>query len=80
MKSQLIDRPAWVTASFGSEVNALPPEQSSLVRHLTSCQRSQGRFFAFRRVAESAHGFLSARFVTTLVALMLLMAVVVLVY
>lgn len=40
--------------------------------HLGSCQALHGRLFALRCVADTMHGFVAARFVTTLVVLAML--------
>lgn len=37
----------------------------ALASHMNACQRSQGRFFAFRCKLDSLHAFASPRIVTT---------------
>ena len=47
-------------------------ELSALGEHLDRCKASHGRLFALRCAAEAMNGFVSARFVTTLVVVTLL--------
>ncbi len=75
-----VQKPAfWSTSSFGNTVDTSPMELSALGEHLNTCKRMQGRlqhrFFALQCLAESANGFISARFVTTLVVATLIIGV-----
>lgn len=56
----------WSTASFGHATGATLLDQSALRQHLDLCRKSCGRLFALQRGAETMHGFLASRFVTTL--------------
>ena len=47
-------------------------ELSALVDHLDRCQGSRGRWFELSCAAEATNAFLAARFVTTVVAVALL--------
>ena len=67
--------PNWRTASFGHHADALSQDLSSLGAHLDTCQGQRGRLFTLRCLAESTHGVLASRFVTTLVGIALLFAV-----
>jgi hypothetical protein len=62
----------WSTASFGHPAAASPLELSALGEHLALCRRlhggMHGRIQRLRGAAEKAHGFVAARFVTTLLA------------
>ena len=58
--------PNWRTASLTQSRDAVSTEQSALKQHLNACKQSSGRMFSLRCSAEVMHGFLSARFVTTL--------------
>ena len=51
---------------------ALTMELSALGEHLDLCKESHGRWSAVRYAAETMNGFVSARFVTTLVVVTLL--------
>jgi hypothetical protein len=64
--------PCWSTSSFGDAVDTSPMELSALGAHLASCNLSRGRLFTFR-VVEAMNGFVSGRFVTTLVVMALLL-------
>ena len=57
--------PAWSTAAFGGAADMLPIEMSALGEHLAGCRSVSGRMFALRCAAETVHGFVVARFVTT---------------
>jgi hypothetical protein len=62
----------WSTASFGDAADTSPMELSALGEHLDSCKRLHGRWFALECAVERMHGFVVARFVTTLVVAALL--------
>jgi len=59
----------WSTASYGHDADTSPVELSALGAHLGRCQQSRGRLFKLQCLAEAAHGAVSARMITTLVAL-----------
>jgi hypothetical protein len=48
------------------KASASPLDLSLLGAHLASCHTSLGRMFRVRCLAESIHGFVAARIVTTL--------------
>jgi hypothetical protein len=75
MNNDLIAHPSWSTASFGDAADTSPMELSALGEHLDTCQGSRGRLFALHCVAETMHGFVAARLVTTLMAVALLIGV-----
>ena len=75
MNTHAISHPSWSTASFGSGVDTSPMELSALGEHFARCQGSRGRLFALRCAAEATHGFVSKRFVTTVVVIALLAGV-----
>ena len=74
MNTQAISAPAWSTTSFDTAVDTSPMELSALGEHLARCQGTRGRLFALRCAAEATHGFVAARFVTTLVVVTALLA------
>jgi hypothetical protein len=57
----------WSTSSFGHAAIASPAELSELGAHLRTCSGASGHLFALQCGGEAVHGFLAARFVTTLV-------------
>jgi hypothetical protein len=63
---------SWSTTCFGTGVDAASLELSALGEHLSLCRRLRGPLFALRCSAEAMNGFASARFVTTLIVLLLL--------
>jgi hypothetical protein len=71
------DLPAnrWSTASFGHTAAASPLEASALGEHLQLCRQTHGRLQGLRCAAEAAHGFIAARFVTTLLVAAVLIGV-----
>lgn len=68
--------PNWSTASFGHSADTSPLELSALGDHLDHCQGQRGRLFTLRCLAESTHGAISARFVTTLAVIAVVFAVI----
>jgi hypothetical protein len=75
MNNDLSGNPSWSTASFGDTADTTPMELSALGEHLDTCKGSRGRLFALHCVAETMHGFVAARLVTTLMAVALLIGV-----
>jgi hypothetical protein len=73
MNTPIIFRPRWSTASFGASADTLPMELAALQAHMTLCKTSHARLHAIHRLAQNLHGFVAARFVTTLVVLSVLM-------
>jgi hypothetical protein len=64
--------PYWSTSAIGHAAITLPHEMSALREHLYLCRTLSGRYFGLRCRAEAIHEFVAARFVTTLVAISLL--------
>jgi hypothetical protein len=77
MNSKAIAHPLWSTASFEDTGDSLPMELRALGRHTEGCRG--GRWFALHSSAERIHRFVASRFVTTLVALTLLIGAALLV-
>ncbi len=73
MPPRAANNPFWSTASFGEAATTSPMELSELGEHLDSC--SKGRWFTLRCAADAMNGFVSARLMTTLVAIGALMSV-----
>ena len=65
----------WSTASFGDAADTSPHELAALGSHLSMCRGGRGRWFALRCVADTMHGFVAARFVTSLAILVLLIGI-----
>lgn len=72
MKKTFADTSSWSTASFGGATDPLHRELSSLGAYLNMCKRQHGGLVSLRYAAESMSGFIAARFVTTLVVLLIL--------
>jgi len=70
-----IVNPCWSTASFGETADTSPMELSALGEHLGLCKDSHGRLFALHCMAQSMHGFVAPRLVTTLVVAALLIGI-----
>lgn len=68
----LASHSSWTTSSFGGTTDTSPMELSALGDHLDHCKGLQGRWFALRCAVETMNGFVSARIVTTLVVVALL--------
>ena len=76
MTTYALQSTRWTTASFGGAAETSPMELAELGDHLNGCKASHSRLFALRCVAEDTNGFVSARFITTLVAAALLIGLV----
>ena len=72
MNTRAMSVPCWSTSSFGAAADATPTELSALGEHLTLCQAAHGRMVALHCMAETMHGFIAGRFVTTLAVAALL--------
>ena len=72
MKTNAIANSSWTTSSYGGAADTSPMELSALGEHLGHCKGQQGRLFTLQCLAETMNGFVSARFVTTLVLVALL--------
>jgi hypothetical protein len=59
--------PRWSTASLGEAADTAPMELHALSTHVSHCNGSRGRWFAWRCAADAVHDFVAPRFVTTLV-------------
>jgi hypothetical protein len=61
----------WSTASFGNSVEPLPVELESLQAHILLCKQPQNFAFVVQQSGKVLSSFLTARVVTTLVAVLL---------
>lgn len=61
----MITSPRFSTASFGQAPDSTPMELSALQDHVHVCHVQSGPWFSARCRAEAIHGFVMARFVTT---------------
>jgi 3-deoxy-D-arabino-heptulosonate 7-phosphate (DAHP) synthase class II len=66
--------PRWSTASFGEPEQTLPMELHELGAHLGQCAHNRGLLFSARCAAESFHGFVASRLVTSLVVVVAMLA------
>jgi hypothetical protein len=66
--------PCWSTAAMGPPRAAPLPGSDGLDEHLLCCRGAAGRGFALRCGVEVAHGFVAARFVSSLLVVLLLLA------
>ncbi len=76
MHTSSIAAPRWSTSSFGNAADTSPTELTALGEHLDRCHAQRGRLFDARCIAESMHGFVASRLVTTLVVATLLIGVI----
>jgi hypothetical protein len=75
MSNNIIFKSRWSTASFGNTAETSLMELSALGAHLELCQRSHGRLFFLQCAAQTMHGFVVGRFVTTVVVVAILIGV-----
>ncbi len=76
MNTRVVATPCWSTASFGESVEMSQRDVAALGKHLAVCKSMAGRLFEVRCMADAVHHFLAARFVTTLVAVTLVIGLV----
>jgi hypothetical protein len=62
----------WSTAAFGDAAETSPIELCALGEHFGTCQGTRGRLFSLHCAAETLHGFVAPRLVTTLAVAALL--------
>ena len=60
---------AWRTATYGDSAIISKSDTQTLGEHLSACQNTRLHLFNLRCAAESAHGFVASRFITTLAIL-----------
>lgn len=73
MKTNTHTAPIWSTASFGHTTDVSPLEVAALGKHLNLCKSPHGGLLALQYLAQRLHGFVSTRFVTTLVIVLVLL-------
>ncbi len=64
--------PTWSTSCYGEPAHTRPQDLNALGQHLDLCQGNSGRIFALRCGADSVHGFVASRLVTSLVVVLTL--------
>jgi hypothetical protein len=72
MTSKNISSSRWTTASLSDPADTSPMELSALGEHLNHCRTAHRRLFAVRCAADVVNGFVSARFVTSVLVLAIL--------
>ena len=77
MKSNSNTSRFWTTASFGGNPDTSPVELLSLGDHLGVCKSAHTRLFALYCMADATREFMAARFMTTLIGLVLLVTLAV---
>lgn len=65
--------PLWTTSSLGLAADTSPLELTALGHHLALCQGSNGHLFTLQCAAQTMTGFATARFVSTLLAFVVLL-------
>jgi len=75
MNTHVFTQPRWSTSSFGDNAKTSPMDLAALGAHLTLCREPHGYLLAMQCIAQTLHGFVAPRFVTTLVVITLLMVV-----
>ena len=69
-----VDADRWSTSSFADAADTSPLELFDLGEHLQRCRRSRGRLFAALCLSDAVERFVAPRFMTTMVAIALLCA------
>lgn len=73
MNRQITFESRWSTSSFGAAADTSPMELAALGEHLDHCRAAPTGLSVLHYCAEQLHGFVAARFVTTLFIVTLLM-------
>lgn len=63
---------AWRTASYSDSAKSTRIDLAALGEHLTACPQLHRHLLTLHGVAESIHGFVATRFVSTLVVMAVL--------
>jgi hypothetical protein len=66
MNTYIAASPSWSTTALSFNIDTLPSDASALSKHLAHCEVPNKRLFAMRCAAETMHGFVMGRFITTL--------------
>lgn len=66
---------SWTTSSFGGQADTSLVDLNALGDHLGACRNTHGHLFALHHAAQTLHGFVAARLVTTLVFLLLIIGI-----
>jgi len=74
VNAETVATPRWATAADGEAADTSPMELSALGEHLEHCSGARGRFVTLHRVAETMHGFVAARFITTMLVVSVVFA------
>jgi hypothetical protein len=74
MKTNMMASPVWSTASFGDAAQTSTMDVCHLGEHLQHCSARTGHWAWLRCAAESMNVFVSARLVTSLAVMSLLLA------
>jgi len=75
MKTNIINSPFWSTTAFGDDSQRSQLEAATLHAHIVSCRRSRQLVFMLHCLAETMYAFVTARVITTLLVLTLLMSI-----
>jgi len=67
----------WSTSTSGEPSHAIAKEFTLLAEHLDLCRLMRGRLFAVECGADMVRGFMAARFVTTVVLSVSVLAVII---
>lgn len=73
MKTISHTAPFWSTASFDQPSDVSPLEVAALGKHLNLCRSPHGGLLALQYLAQRLHGFVTTRFMTTLVIVFVLL-------
>lgn len=72
--------PRWSTTSVGDSADTQPVELSALGEHVSLCRGAGSRWAGLLRGAQAVHGVVSARFVTTLAVVVVVIGTLLVVF
>jgi hypothetical protein len=72
LKTSVLTPKSWTTSSLGGTVDTSSLDLIALGDHLGLCNNTRGHWFALHCAAQTMHGFIATRLVTSLFAAALL--------
>ncbi len=72
MKTSVLTTKSWATSSLGGAVDTSYLDLIALGDHLGQCNNTRGHWFALHCAAQTMHGFVASRLVTSLFAVAML--------
>lgn len=75
LKTSVLTPKSWTTSSLGGTVDTSSLDLIALGDHLGLCNNTRGHWFALHCAAQTMHGFIASRLVTSLFVAALLIGI-----